>query len=210
MKQKGRMYFNTDVLLLQIILLSHHSVLLYIFLISCTCHTCYLLLQRLLQRLVLHLLLPQTGGHRHVLWTRLCTHLSDLLIGPVRHVEWGKLTPSQTCKSASFGVLTELTYLSSFSSAWSLSVWYLCSSCLTLARYSCAHFFSTSSFCTGTKESVHTLYFSQHRDRDQRKHWKTTVCNPAVLNMSIIIIFLPFTMETSRSRASEQVSAQCL
>lgn len=47
----------------------------------------YLLLQSLFQRLILHLLLPQTGGQRHVLWARLGTHLSDLLIGPERYVE---------------------------------------------------------------------------------------------------------------------------
>lgn len=48
---------------------------------------CYLLLQSLFQRVILHLLLPQTGGQRYVLWARLCTHLSDLLIGPVRYRE---------------------------------------------------------------------------------------------------------------------------
>ena len=37
-------------------------------------------------------------------------------------------------------------YLSSFSSAWTFSAWYLCSSFFTRDRYSCAHFFSTSSF----------------------------------------------------------------
>lgn len=39
-----------------------------------------------------------------------------------------------------------LNYLSSFSSAWILSAWYLCSSFFTRDKYSCAHFFNTSSF----------------------------------------------------------------
>lgn len=37
-------------------------------------------------------------------------------------------------------------YLSSFSSACTFRAWYLCSSFFTRDRYSCAHFFSTSSF----------------------------------------------------------------
>lgn len=48
----------------------------------------YLLLQGLLHRLIPHLLLPQTGRQRHVLCARLCAHLSDLLIGPVRDRKW--------------------------------------------------------------------------------------------------------------------------
>lgn len=64
-------------------------------------------------------------------------------------------------------VLSVSTYLSSFSSAWSLSVWYLCSSCLTLARYSWAHFFSTSSFCLRQVLFIRVIYPSL-LDRESR------------------------------------------
>lgn len=42
-----------------------------------------------------------------------------------------------------------MSYLSSFSSACTFRAWYLCSSFFTRDRYSCAHFFSTSSFWYG-------------------------------------------------------------
>lgn len=42
-----------------------------------------------------------------------------------------------------------MSYLSSFSSACTFRAWYLCSSFFTRDRYSCAHFFSTSSFWHG-------------------------------------------------------------
>lgn len=56
------------------------------------------------------------------------------------------------------------TYFSSFSSAWIFKVWYRCSSCFTRARYSCAHFFSTSSFWWGRKKQVEEeqLIHSEH------------------------------------------------
>lgn len=138
----------------------------------------YLLLQSLFQRLILHLLLPQTGGQRDVLWACLCTHLSDLLIGPERYVEWGKLTEVlyksiQNLESIyrKIDFLLISTYVSNFSSAWSLSVWYLCSSCLTLARYSWAHFFSTSSFCMRKQRTTTMLYiYDLFTERKQMQH----------------------------------------
>lgn len=58
----------------------------------------------------------------------------------------GKYFVCRTPHFLSATTTTTTTYLSSFSSAWTFSVWYRCSSCLTLARYSWAHFFNTSSF----------------------------------------------------------------